>query len=110
MNFPVLSAITFTPLLLALIVLIIPKSKENWIRWATTILSLIPLALAIYIYIVVQADPGKMHFMEEYSWIPAIDVYYRMGVDGLSAIMLVLTTLLSTLCYYHHNPIVIRQL
>ncbi|NOQ39681.1 MAG: NADH-quinone oxidoreductase subunit M, partial [Anaerolineales bacterium] len=71
MNFPILSAITFTPLLLALIVLIIPKSKENWIRWATTILSLIPLALAIYIYIAVQADPGKMQFMEEYSWIPA---------------------------------------
>jgi NADH-quinone oxidoreductase subunit M len=101
MNFPILSAITFTPLLLALIVLIIPKSKENLIRWLTTILSLIPLALAIYIYTVVQADPGKMQFMEEYSWIPAIDVYYRMGVDGLSAVMLVLTTLLSTLCYYY---------
>jgi len=101
MNFPILSAITFTPLLFALIVLLIPKSKENWIRWVTTILSLIPLALAIYLYSVVQADPGEMHFMEEYSWIPAIDVYYRMGADGLSAIMLVLTTLLSTLCYYY---------
>ncbi len=101
MNFPVLSAITFTPLLIALIVLIIPKSKENLIRWIATVLSLIPLAISIYIYIVVQADPGTMQLMEEYSWIPAIDVYYRMGVDGLSAVMLVLTTLLSTLCYYY---------
>jgi NADH-quinone oxidoreductase subunit M len=101
MNFPVLSAITFVPLLISLIVLIIPKSKENLIRWVTTVLSLIPLALSIYIYIVVQADPGTMQLMEEYSWIPAIDVYYRMGVDGLSAVMLVLTALLSTLCYYY---------
>jgi NADH-quinone oxidoreductase subunit M len=101
MNFPVLSAITFTPLLISVIVLIIPKSKENLIRWVTTVLSLIPLAISIYIYIVVQADPGTMQLMEEYSWIPAIDVYYRMGVDGLSAVMLVLTTLLSTLCYYY---------
>ena len=93
MNFPVLSAITFVPLLISVIVLIIPKSKENLIRWTTTILSLIPLALSIYIYIVVQADPGTMQFKEEYSWIPAIDVFYRMGVDGLSAIMLVLTAL-----------------
>jgi len=101
MNFPILSAVTFVPLLLAVIVLIIPKSKENWIRWTATSLSLIPLALAVYVYIVVQADPGQMHFMEEYSWIPAIDVYYRMGADGLSAVMLVLTTLLSTLCYFY---------
>jgi NADH-quinone oxidoreductase subunit M len=101
MNFPILTAITFTPLLVSVIVLIIPKSKENWIRWISTILSFIPLALSIYLYAVVQADPGTMQFMEEYSWIPAIDVYYRMGADGLSAVMLVLTTLLSTLCYYY---------
>jgi len=101
MNFPVLSAITFIPLLIAVIVLIIPKSKVNLIRWVSTVLSLIPLAISIYVYIVVQADPGKMQLMEEYSWIPAIDVFYRMGVDGLSAVMLVLTALLSTLCYYY---------
>ena len=101
MNFPILSAITFVPLLIAVIVLIIPKSKVNWIRWISTILSFIPLALSIYVYFAVQADPGKMQFMEEYSWIPAIDVFYRMGVDGLSAVMLVLTALLSTLCYYY---------
>ena len=101
MNFPILSLVTFSPLLISLIVLIIPKSKKSWIRWITTILSLIPLGLAIYVYIIVRADPGTMHFMEEYSWIPAIDVFYRMGVDGLSAVMLVLTALLSTLCYYY---------
>ena len=101
MNFPILSAITFFPLLMAVIVLIIPKSKLNLIRWTSTVLSFIPLALSIYVYFVVRADPGTMQFMEKYSWIPAIDVYYRMGVDGLSAIMLVLTTLLSTLCYYY---------
>ena len=101
MNFPYLSAITFIPLLIAVIVLLIPKTKENWIRWISTILSLIPLGLAVFIYIVVQADPGTMQFMEEYSWIPAIDVYYRMGVDGLSAVMLVLTALLSTLCNFY---------
>ena len=43
MNFPILSAITFIPLLLAVIVLMIPKSKLNLIRWTSTVLSLIPL-------------------------------------------------------------------
>jgi len=101
MNFPVLSAITFFPLLGALIVFFIPKDKENWIRWTSTILSLVPLGLSIFIYAVVQANPGEMQFMEEYSWIPSADIYYRMGVDGLSATMLFLTAILSTLCYYY---------
>jgi NADH-quinone oxidoreductase subunit M len=101
MNFPILSLVTFFPLLVSVIVLIIPKSKRNLIRWVSTILSLIPLGLSIYIYIIVRADPGTMQFTEEYSWIPAIDVFYRMGVDGLSAVMVVLTALLSTLCYYY---------
>jgi NADH-quinone oxidoreductase subunit M len=101
MNFPILSLITFFPLLVSVIVLIIPKSKENLIRWISTVLSFVPLAVSIYVYLVVRADPGTMQFMEEYSWIPAIDVFYRMGVDGLSAVMLVLTALLSTLCYYY---------
>lgn len=101
MSFPILSAITFIPLLGSLIVLVVPKDKEKWIGWLSTILSLIPLGLSIYIYLIVRVNPGKMQFLEEYSWISAIDVYYRMGVDGLSAIMLVLTALLSTLCYYY---------
>ena len=96
MNFPILSLVTFFPLLISVIVLIIPKSKKNWIRWISTVLSLIPLGFTIYIYIIVRADPGTMQFMEEYSWIPSIDVFYRMGVDGLSSVMLVLTLQEST--------------
>ena len=75
MNFPVLSLITFFPLLISVIVLIIPKSKENLIRWVSTGLSFIPLAASIYIYLIVRVDPGTMQLMEEYNWIPAIDVY-----------------------------------
>ncbi|MEA2009031.1 MAG: NADH-quinone oxidoreductase subunit M [Chloroflexota bacterium] len=101
MNFPVLSVITFFPLLGALIVFFIPKDKENWIRWTATILSFVPLGLSIIIYAVVQKNPGEMQLMEEYSWIPSADIYYRMGVDGLSATMLFLTAILSTLCYYY---------
>jgi len=101
MSFPILSAITFIPLVGALIVLLIPKDREKTIGWFSTILSLIPLGLSIFIYLVVRANPGEMQFLEEYRWISAIDVYYRMGVDGLSAVMLVLTALLSTLCYYY---------
>ena len=101
MNVPILSAITFFPVLGSLIVLLIPKRKKNLIRYLSTTISLVPLGLSVFVYLVVRANPSEMHFLEEYPWIPAADIYYRMGVDGLSAVMLVLTTVLSTLCYYY---------
>jgi NADH-quinone oxidoreductase subunit M len=101
MSFPILTVIAFTPLLGALIVFFIPKDKEDWIRWVSTIVSLVPLILSFMVYLAVRANPGQMQFMEEYFWIPALDVYYRMGVDGLSAVMLLLTSLLSTLSYFY---------
>ncbi|HID63110.1 MAG TPA: NADH-quinone oxidoreductase subunit M, partial [Anaerolineae bacterium] len=101
MKFPILSLITFVPLLGALIVLFIPKDKEDWIRWVSTIISLVPLILSFVVYAAVRADAGQMWFMEEYSWIPTLDVYYRMGVDGISAVMVLLTSLLSTLSYFY---------
>ena len=101
MNFPILSLVTFTPLLGALIVFFIPKDKEDWIRWVSTIISLVPLILSFIVYAAVRADPGQMWFMEEYSWIPTLNVYYRMGVDGISAVMILLTAILSTLSYYY---------
>jgi NADH-quinone oxidoreductase subunit M len=97
----ILSLVTFTPLLGALIVFFIPKDKEDWIRWVSTIISLVPLVLSFIVYAAVRADPGQMWFMEEYSWIPTLNVYYRMGVDGISAVMILLTAILSTLCYYY---------
>jgi NADH-quinone oxidoreductase subunit M len=101
MNFPILSMITFIPLLGALIVFFIPKDKEDWIRWVPTVISLVPLVLCFIVYAAVRADPGQMQFVEEYSWIPTLNVWYRMGVDGISAVMLLLTSLLSTLSYFY---------
>ncbi len=97
----VLSIITFAPLLGALIILFIPREKEDWIRWWSIAISLVPLGLAFFVYSKVRTAPGQMWFQEAYEWVPAISVYYRLGVDGISAVMLVLTALLSTLSYFY---------
>ena len=101
MNAHILTAIISIPLLGALVVLCIPKEKEKLIRWWSIAISLIPLVLSIFVCARVQTAPGQMWFQEEYAWIPAISVYYRVGVDGLSAVMLLLTAILSTLSYFY---------
>ncbi len=100
--FPILSVILFVPLVGAVLVLLIPKGKENWIRGVSTAVSLIPLALAVAVWFgVTKLGGGEMQYVEEYRWIQAFNVFYRLGVDGISAPMILLTALLSTLCLFY---------
>ena len=57
MGFPILSIITFTPLIGAVLILLIPKDKENLIRRLAVVVSFIPLILAFVLYAILQRDP-----------------------------------------------------
>jgi len=100
MDFPFLTLITFIPLVGVVIVALIPANREREIKWFSVILSTIPLVLSIVMWALF--DPGQgMQFAEEASWIPTLDVYYRMGVDGISLPLIFLTTLLTTLSLFY---------
>ena len=100
MDFPFLTLITFIPLVGVVIVALIPANREREIKWFSVVLSTIPLVLSIVMWALF--DPGQgMQFAEEASWIPTLDVYYRMGVDGISLPLIFLTTLLTTLSLFY---------
>ncbi len=94
--YPILTASTFIPL--AGVVLILFLRSGQLIKWAalfTTILTFIAL-LPLYKHF--DKTTYKMQFAESYSWIPAWGIDYKVGVDGISIMFLILTTLLSILC------------
>ncbi len=101
MGFPILSIITFTPAIGALIILFFPKENVNLIRRFAIAVSLIPLALSAYLWFAYNQTEGGMQFVERHIWIPAINVWYHVGVDGISVPMVFLTSLLSTLGYFY---------
>ena len=107
MSFPFLSLITFIPLLGAVLVAIIPGRREREIKWLSILISLVPLVLSVILWIAyAQKATGNMAFLEEAMWIPTLDAYYRMGVDGISLPLVFLTTLLTTLSlFYSANTI-----
>ncbi len=95
MNFPILSAITFLPLLGAIVVLLIPSRQERAIKWTALAFSAVTLILSTWLWI--NFDPkGGIQFEELYRWIPTMGIEYRMGVDGLSVPLIFLTALLTT--------------
>ena len=95
-----LSIITFTPLLGALVLLLVPKGNDNVIRWLANAFGVIGFLVSLPLWFSFQLSPAVdprapgFQFIEHASWIPSIGVSYFMGVDGVSALLILLTTLL----------------
>ena len=90
-----LSLILFTPLLAGLLIFLIPKDRGSVIRWFVLLASLIPLALAIYMFNAYNpAQPG-FQFQVQVDWYPSIGASFHLGVDGISVVMVLLATLLT---------------
>jgi len=94
MSFNYLTAIIFLPVLGAVLIAFIPGLSDRLIRRIAAIFTLIPLVLAIILFCNFDRAAGGFQFVEKLSWIPAINAYYHLGVDGLSLPLVVLTAFL----------------
>ncbi|MGA9533391.1 MAG: NADH-quinone oxidoreductase subunit M [Anaerolineales bacterium] len=92
-----LTLILFSPTLAALVVLLLPREREETIRWVTFIASLIPLALSIVLWIGYDPSAPGYQYVVEAGWYDVVNASYHLGVDGLSVPMVLLTTLLTPL-------------
>ena len=91
----ILSLIVFLPLVGVLLILLLPPSEGGRSRQVALGVTLTTLALAIITVIRFDTSISDPQFVEQYQWIPFINVEYFFGVDGLSMPMVVLTALLS---------------
>jgi NADH-quinone oxidoreductase subunit M len=98
-----LTFITFIPLLAVLLILFIPKEDERTIKNMSVGISFIPLALATYLWFAYDKLRGGFQFEVLAEWIPAINVNYHVGADGLSIPLIFLTALLTTLCLIYSS-------
>ncbi|MBM4081254.1 MAG: NADH-quinone oxidoreductase subunit M, partial [Planctomycetes bacterium] len=97
-HLPILSLLTFIPLVGGVIILFMNKDNVKGIRWMAALASFIPLALSFEMLRRFDSQKTAMQFVEgPFAWIPAFKVHYYMGADGLSVPLLFLTALLSFL-------------
>src|SRR5689334_18370795 len=89
-----LSIILFTPLVGALILLLINKQNENAIRWIANIVTLIGFVISVPLWFWYQPSGADFQFVERAPWIPSIGAEYFLGVDGLSTLLILLTTMM----------------
>ncbi len=92
----ILSIVLFTPLVGAIVLLFVPKENKNAIRWVANLFALAGLVVSLPLvpwFWAVKGQPG-FQFMERATWIPSIGANYVLGIDGISFLLIMLTTLL----------------
>src|SRR5664280_831787 len=100
-SFPILSLITFTPLIGAALVLVLPKRSDRSIKLVSLAASFISLLLTFCVWSRFDPNAGLM-FEERIPWITALNVDYRLAVDGLSITMVLLTAIILPLALLAH--------
>ena len=90
-----LSLITWAPLAGALIVLLLPREKTKALAAVAFAAAGLSFVASLVMLAKFDRSTAAMQFVERWAWIPSLNVSYAMGVDGLSAPLLVLTTFMS---------------
>jgi NADH-quinone oxidoreductase subunit M len=107
-----LSAIIFTPLAGAFVVLLLPKNATTLIKYTALFFAVVDFALCVILYLLFDMkNANSWQFMEQFRWIrlannPQSNIFYRVGVDGLSMPLVVLTGLMTLISiWYSFEPI-----
>ncbi len=91
MTFPILSVIVFTPIVAGLLILLFPAERKNEVRVTALAAATFALLLSIWVYITYDSIAAGYQFQETYSWLPSLGIGYHVGVDGMSAPLVLLT-------------------
>jgi len=92
-----LSLILFLPLAGAALLLLMPKQNTKAIRLIANIVALLGFAISIPLWFWYDPQNPEFQFVERAAWIPSIGAEYFLGVDGLSTLLILLTTLIGSI-------------
>jgi len=110
-GFPILSLLTFLPLA-GVIFIATLRGDETAVarnaRWGALWCSLIVLAISVYLWIIFDPSQSGFQFVETHPWLSGLNVEYKMGVDGISLFLLVLTAFLTPIAILSAWPITNR--
>src|SRR5438132_2982629 len=92
-----LSLIVWTPLVGALLVLLVPRDQPDGARRAAFAFSSLTFVLSLALWAGFRADTADFQWIEQSAWVPSFGIQYILGVDGVSLFLVLLTTFLTPL-------------
>ncbi len=97
-NIPILSIVTYIPLVGALaVVFLIPKEKTGTIKAFATFVAVLDFVVSLPLWWAFDRGRDGYQFVEKAEWIPSLGVSYQFGIDGISLVLILLTTLMGVI-------------
>ena len=93
----ILSVILFTPLVGAILLLFVPRGSETMHRVLGNFFGLAGFVISLPLIWRFQVGKPGYQFSENANWIPSIGAHYTLGIDGISFLLIMLTTLLGAI-------------
>ena len=100
-GFPILSLITWLPLIGCLVIMMVRGDEQTVAsnaRWTALWTSLLVLILSLVLWVKFDQSDAGFQFNERITWLPEYKVGYSMGVDGISILFVLLSTVLTPIC------------
>jgi len=88
----ILSILIFLPVIFSIPLLFFKKEWEKVIKSYTLITSLVVFGLSLILYFTFNTELQEFQFVEKAVWIPSVNSYYNVGIDGISLLLILLTT------------------
>jgi len=95
MNLPMLTLLVVLPLLGGAALLLTPRDRPGVTRQLALVFSLVAFALSLAMWMGFDASSAEYQFVERYTWLPDFGISYHVGIDGISLLLVVLTTFLT---------------
>jgi len=110
-SIPILSIVAYIPLAGALaIVFLFPKEKTGPIKYFATLVAGLDFVVSLPLWFAFARGRSGYQFVERASWIPSLGVEYHFGIDGISLVLLLLTTFVGFIAVYcSYSAIAERQ-
>jgi NADH-quinone oxidoreductase subunit M len=98
-SIPILSLITLLPSLGAVfIIFFIKKQWEAGLKWSALAVSLATFLLSLYLPLTFNAHSAGFQWVEKTIWVERFGIHYFLGVDGISLLLVLLTTFVTVIC------------
>ncbi len=92
-----LTLLILIPVIGAVLVALLPRERQDWVRWAALAAALVNLAVSLPLYFNFVAGAPGYQFEQTAAWIPSLNINYHVGIDGLSLFLVLLTTFLTVI-------------
>jgi NADH-quinone oxidoreductase subunit M len=106
----ILTVTIFLPLIFAAAILFLPQENDRLVKIVGLSGTVITFLVSLFLYFGYDATAGGFQFIQKQTWISSLNISYHLGIDGMSLLLIMLTTFLTPLALLGTWNSIVRQL